>query len=99
MSEIYVKIDESTEAGMKILEIVRENNLAVYDTPLAAFAEEEAPFRLENVNEDWDDGMPEEKANEIVALTAHKIYNYLVGNEEAMNYDGLDSIVEEVLKE
>ena len=97
MSEIYVKIDESTEAGMKILEIVRENNLAVYDTPLAAFAAEEAPFRLRNIDENWADGLSDEKAQEITALAEKRIYDYLMDDEGAMNYDGLDEVISDII--
>ena len=93
MSKVIIVEDNSP-----LLKACAAENVEVYDSALGAFAHEEAPFRLDNEYEDWREGKSEDEQAAIISRVESAIRFYMLEDERAINYDGLDEVVDDAME-
>ena len=88
----YVKTSQQRAAFLETL------GDTVYETPTEAFAENEAAFRLNRILEEEDITLTREEMKEAEKSAAADLCDYLLYDENAFNYDGMDETVRDAIK-
>lgn len=91
-------IDETKER--KLYELLSASkNVDIFDTPLEAFASQEAEFRINKIVKNDPEEIPGEKLQDCIEDAAYSLAHYLINDETALNYDGIDETIRESIEE
>lgn len=94
--DMIVKVNTkklSQAQKLALRQIVSDTDGSFYESPLQAFAFEEARMRVN----DHLGHLPQERG--VIDDVADALTEYLTDDEEALNYDGIDNIVDTKLNE
>lgn len=93
---MIIKI-ENESLAKSLLEMTNQigrPDVKIFNTALEAFADAELDYRLDAIN------IPRtEVTGEVRKYAIKELHDYLANNEGAINYDGMDYIVREAIKE
>lgn len=80
----------------EICKLLEKSKVKKFNTPLEAFASEEARLRVNKLIE--DENIPETDIQKCIDEVESELSNYLLYSENAFNYDGIDDIIKETVK-
>lgn len=89
-------IDETKEPEL-YEKLSQSENVKTFETPLAAFATQEAEFRINKLVK--EDGIPTDKVKDCIDNASYDLEQYLTYAETALNYDGIDETIHKSIDE
>lgn len=91
-------IDETKEPEL-FAKLSDSKNVETFETPLNAFASQEAAFRINKILEEDSEEIPKDKVQECINDATYSLAQYLLYDENSLNYDGIDKTIHESIED